>query len=84
MAANDYYQTNAQGHLAIGGVDALKLAKEFGTPLVVYDVQKIKQQFQAFQKAFAEESVNYSEHRFLKYHRYQLKKCSHDEFEHRL
>ena len=60
MAANDYYQTNAQGHLAIGGVDALKLAKEFGTPLVVYDVQKIKQQFRAFQNAFAEENVNYA------------------------
>ncbi|WLT00341.1 diaminopimelate decarboxylase [Lactobacillus helsingborgensis] len=60
MAANDYYQTNAQGHLAIGGVDALKLAKEFGSPLVVYDVQKIKQQFRAFQNAFAKENVNYA------------------------
>ncbi|MCT6877513.1 MAG: diaminopimelate decarboxylase, partial [Lactobacillus apis] len=60
MAANDYYQTNAQGHLVIGGVDALKLAKEFGSPLVVYDVQKIKQQFRAFQNAFAKENVNYA------------------------
>ena len=60
MAANDYYQTNAQGHLVIGGVDALNLAKEFGSPLVVYDVQKIKQQFRAFQNAFAKENVNYA------------------------
>lgn len=27
MTANDYYQTNTQGHLIIGGVDALELAK---------------------------------------------------------
>ena len=60
MAANDYYQTNAQGHLTIGGVDALELAKKFGTPLVVYDVQKIKQQFQAFQTAFKKEQVDYA------------------------
>ncbi|WP_338201240.1 diaminopimelate decarboxylase [Lactobacillus rizhaonensis] len=60
MAANDYYQTNTQGHLTIGGVDALELAKKFGTPLVVYDVQKIKRQFQAFQNAFEKEQVDYA------------------------
>ena len=60
MTANDYYQTNTQGHLIIGGVDALELAKKFGTPLVVYDVQKIKRQFQAFQNAFEKEQVNYA------------------------
>ena len=60
MAANDYYQTNTQGHLIIGGVDALELAKKFGTPLVVYDVQKIKRQFQAFQNAFEKEQINYA------------------------
>ena len=60
MTANDYYQTNTQGHLIIGGVDALELAKKFGTPLVVYDVQKIKRQFQAFQNAFEKEQVDYA------------------------
>ena len=60
MTANDYYQTNTQGHLIIGGVDALELAKKFGTPLVVYDVQKIKRQFQAFQNAFEKEQINYA------------------------
>lgn len=60
MAANDYYQTNAQGHLTIGGVDALELAKKFGTPLVVYDIQKIRRQFQAFQNAFEKEQVDYA------------------------
>ena len=60
MAANDYYQANAQGHLTIGGVDALELAKKFGTPLVVYDVQKIKRQFQAFQNAFEKEQIDYA------------------------
>ena len=60
MAANDYYQTNTQGHLTIGGVDTLELAKKFGTPLVVYDVQKIKRQFQTFQAAFEKEQVDYA------------------------
>ena len=60
MTANDYYQTNTQGHLIIGGVDALELAKKFGTPLVVYDVQKIKRQFQAFQNAFEKEQIDYA------------------------
>lgn len=60
MTANDYYQTNTQGHLIIGGVDALELAKKFGTPLVVYDVQKIKRQFQAFQNVFEKEQINYA------------------------
>lgn len=47
MSTNDYYQTNDQGHLMIGGVDALKLAENFGTPLVVYDVAQIRKQFNA-------------------------------------
>lgn len=55
---NNYYQTNNQGHLIIGGVDALELAKNYGTPLVVYDVAQIRQQFQAFQQAFTNLKVN--------------------------
>lgn len=50
---------NAAGHLQIGGVDSLKLAKQFGTPLVVYDVQKIRQQIRNFKKVFEERAVNY-------------------------
>ena len=53
-------QINQAGHLTIGGVDSLKLAKEYGTPLVVYDVGQIRNQIRAFKKVFEEEQVNYA------------------------
>lgn len=57
---NDYYQTNTKGHLTIGGMDALDLAKNFGTPLMVYDVAQIRKQFQSFQQAFNQHKVAYA------------------------
>lgn len=60
MSTNDYYQTNDQGHLMIGGVDALKLAENFGTPLVVYDVAQIRKQFNALKQAFVTGQVDYA------------------------
>ena len=33
---------NAQGHLMLGGCDALELAKEFGTPLYVMEEDVIR------------------------------------------
>lgn len=53
-------QINQAGHLTIGGVDSLELAKEYGTPLVVYDVSQIRNQISAFKKVFEEEQVNYA------------------------
>ena len=53
-------QINQAGHLTIGGVDSLKLAKEYGTPLAVYDVSQIRNQIRAFKKVFEEEQVNYA------------------------
>lgn len=53
-------QINAAGHLTIGGVDTLALAQEFGTPLVVYDVEKIRNQIRAFKKVFEDEGVSYA------------------------
>lgn len=53
-------QINQEGHLTIGGVDAITLAQEFGTPLVVYDVAQIRRQIQAFKKVFEEENINYA------------------------
>ena len=53
-------QINQAGHLTIGGVDSLKLDKEYGTPLVVYDVSQIRNQIRAFKKVFEEEQVNYA------------------------
>ncbi|MGN9066968.1 diaminopimelate decarboxylase [Lactobacillus agilis] len=52
-------EVNQAGHLTIGGVDALKLAEEYGTPVIAYDVSKIKQQIADFKKAFIEAGVDY-------------------------
>lgn len=53
-------QINEKGHLTIGGVDTVDLAKKYGTPLVVYDVEQIRNQIRAFKKVFEEEKVNYA------------------------
>lgn len=53
-------QINAAGHLTIGGCDAVDLAHRFGTPLVVYDVQQIRNQIRAFKRVFEENSVDYA------------------------
>lgn len=53
-------QVNEKGHLTIGGVDTLELAKKYGTPLVVYDVNRIRNQIRAFKKVFEEEGVSYA------------------------
>lgn len=53
-------QLNAAGHLTIGGVDTLELAKEYGTPLMVYDVAKIRHQIRAFKKVFTQRGVDYA------------------------
>ncbi|KRL04213.1 diaminopimelate decarboxylase [Liquorilactobacillus oeni] len=52
-------EINGAGHLAIGGVDALKLAKKYGTPLIAYDVAKIKNQVKRFKQAFIDGNVPY-------------------------
>lgn len=44
---------NAAGHLAIGGVDLVDLAAEFGTPLYIYDEATIRERCRAFRAAFA-------------------------------
>lgn len=51
---------NEVGHLQIGGVDSIELAHRFGTPLVVYDVSKIRHQIQAFRHVFEENHVDYA------------------------
>ncbi|MBM7552405.1 diaminopimelate decarboxylase [Thalassobacillus pellis] len=48
---------NEQGHLLIGGVDAVSLAKEYGTPLFVYDVERIRENARAFVNTFKERGV---------------------------
>ena len=47
---------NAQGHLCLGGQDTVALAKEYGTPLYLMDVDRIRERcrtyISAVQKAF--------------------------------
>lgn len=44
---------NEKGHLLIGGIDTVELAKKYGTPLIVYDVEKIRENARAFLSSFA-------------------------------
>ncbi len=48
-----------EGHLEIGGVDALDLASQHQTPLIAYDVSEIKQQISAFRAAFEKSGLKY-------------------------
>lgn len=52
-------QVNDQGHLLIGGVDTVDLAKSYGTPLIAYDTANIRQQIRGFKKIFDSAGVNY-------------------------
>ena len=43
---------NAAGHLEIGGCDVVDLAREFGTPLFIYDEQTLRDQCRAYRGTF--------------------------------
>ncbi|WP_087051862.1 diaminopimelate decarboxylase [Levilactobacillus brevis] len=45
-------------HLMIGGMDTVKIAEQFGTPLVAYDTQDIVRQVKAFQQTFANHRID--------------------------
>ena len=46
-------EVTADGHLAIGGCDAVDLAKEFGTPLYVFDEEELRSTCREYREAFA-------------------------------
>ena len=48
MNTRDTLRINRQGHLEIGGADAVSLAKEFGTPLYVFDEAYIRRMMRAY------------------------------------
>ncbi|MFZ5823685.1 MAG: diaminopimelate decarboxylase [Bacillota bacterium] len=50
---------NEQGHLTIGGMDAIDLAREFGTPLYVMDEALIRANCRAYVNAFREYYPNF-------------------------
>ena len=42
MILYDHFDTNEEGHLTIGGMDAVELAREFGTPAYILDESVIR------------------------------------------
>jgi len=46
-------KTNKKGHLEIGGVDTLELAKRFGTPLYVVDENTVRNACRSYKRAFS-------------------------------
>ena len=42
MFVSDNLNVNEKGHLTIGGIDTVDLAKEYGTPLYVMDEQVVR------------------------------------------
>ena len=50
-------QINAQGHLTIGGVDTIELAKQYGTPLFIYDTALIRKRARGFIDTFEKMGV---------------------------
>ncbi|GGH69054.1 diaminopimelate decarboxylase [Compostibacillus humi] len=58
MIVNNHpFPVNDQGHLEIGGIDCVDLAKKYGTPLYVYDVSIIRQKAKGFVKAFQHRNI---------------------------
>ncbi|WP_449536817.1 diaminopimelate decarboxylase [Ferdinandcohnia sp. Marseille-Q9671] len=51
-------QVNEKGHLEIGGVDTVELAKQYGTPLYVYDVALIRERARSFRNTFERLNIN--------------------------
>jgi diaminopimelate decarboxylase len=50
-------KVNDKGHLEIGGCDVINLAKEYGTPLFIYDEEYIRKKCKAFVSSFAEKGI---------------------------
>ncbi|GEL76110.1 diaminopimelate decarboxylase [Tenuibacillus multivorans] len=48
-----------QNHLHIGGIDAVDLINQYGTPLFVYDVEKIRENARLFTQTFEERNVKH-------------------------
>ncbi len=48
MFVSDCLNVNSEGHLTIGGVDTVEIAKEYGTPVIVYDEDSIRKNCRAF------------------------------------
>ncbi|MEM2865670.1 MAG: diaminopimelate decarboxylase [Candidatus Hadarchaeales archaeon] len=52
-----HFRVNPAGHLVCGGVDAVELCEEFGTPLYVMDEERMRDNYRRFLKAFSRRRV---------------------------
>ena len=48
MFVSDCLNINGERHLTIGGVDTVEIAKEYGTPVIVYDENAIRKNCRSF------------------------------------
>ena len=53
MFVHPHFDTNAEGHLTIGGADAVELAKTYGTPAYILDENVIRQNCRTYKEAAA-------------------------------
>ena len=51
MYVSDCISQNSKGHLTIGGADTVELAKEFSTPLYVFDENEIRKNLREFRES---------------------------------
>ena len=51
MILHKHFDTNQAGHLTVGGVDTVKLAEKYGTPLYVMDENAVREQCRIYKNA---------------------------------
>ena len=51
MILHKHFDTNQAGHLTVGGVDTVKLAEKYGTPLYVMDENAFREQCRIYKNA---------------------------------
>ena len=64
MYERDSLKINSNGHLEVGGVDCVDLAKDFGTPLYVFDEAYIRKMMAVYRDTLAK---NYGENGMVLY-----------------
>jgi len=52
-------RVNSKGHLQIGGIDSLELARRYKTPLFIIDKETVVANLSAYQKAFKKSGLDY-------------------------
>ncbi|MBP5618169.1 MAG: diaminopimelate decarboxylase, partial [Clostridia bacterium] len=51
MFVSDSFDVNEQGHLTVGGADAVELLAQYGSPLYVLDEEGIRRNLRAFRES---------------------------------